>query len=202
MKTLLSYLSKALFIITALLAVACLALWGKNKMLAEENDRLSANNETLCDRAEYYETEAGNSAASVQRLELTNAELKAHYQKVCNVADELGVKVKRLKAASTTATNTEVKILTQVRDSIVYRNGALDSLKVIEWCDAWVKVNGELNGDNVALKVVSRDTIHQIVHRVPKKFLFFKWGTKAIRQEVVSSNPHTKITYTEYIELK
>lgn len=185
-----------------MLAVSCMALFVKNRALAEEYDRLSANNEVLCDRAEYYETEAGNSAASVQRLELTNAELKAHYQNVCNVADELGLKVKRLKAAATTAIKTEVKILTQVRDSIVYRNGAMDSLKVIAWCDDWVNVNGEIIGDNVALDVVSCDTIHQIVYRVPKKFLFFKWGTKAIRQEVVCSNPHTKITYTEYIELK
>ena len=46
------------------------------------------------------------------------------------------------------------------------------------------------------------DTIKQIVHRVPKKFLFIKYGTKGIKQEVVSKNPHTKIVFTEYRELK
>ena len=87
-------------------------------------------------------------------------------------------------------------------DSIVYRDGVLDSLKMFKWSDAWVDVAGEIRGRDVSLDVVSNDTIRQIIHRVPKKFWFIKWGTKAIRQEVVSSNPHTKITYTEYIELK
>ena len=50
--------------------------------------------------------------------------------------------------------------------------------------------------------VQSRDTLVQIVHRVPKRFLFFRFGTKAIRQEVVSMNPHTKVAYADYIELK
>lgn len=37
--------------------------------------------------------------------------------------------------------------------------------------------------------------------RVSQRFLFIRWGTKAIRQEVVSSNPHTRIVYTDYIKL-
>ena len=59
-----------------------------------------------------------------------------------------------------------------------------------------------IRADSVSCRVVSVDTLQQIVHRVPRRFLFIRWGTKAIRQEVVSSNPHTNIVYTEYIELK
>ena len=57
--------------------------------------------------------------------------------------------------------------------------------------------NGEFSG-----LIVSRDTLVQVVHRVPRQWLFFKWGTKGIRQEIMSKNPHTEITYAEYIELK
>lgn len=184
------------------LGVIILSLWATNKKLTTENERLTANATALMDRADYYETEAGKSAASVQKLTLDYSELQDHYANVCRTADELGVKVKRLQSAATTATQTDVKVITQVRDSIVYRDGVLDSLKVLHWQDPWVTVAGEIRGDSVALDVVSCDTITQIVHRVPKKFWFIKWGTKAIRQEVKSTNPHTKITYTEYIELK
>ncbi|MEG1673358.1 MAG: DUF6549 family protein, partial [Alistipes sp.] len=31
---------------------------------------------------------------------------------------------------------------------------------------------------------------------------FFRYGVKAIKLDVVSKNPHSKIVYTEYIELK
>lgn len=195
-------MKKPIILIVAVLVITVCSLWSKCKSLSEDNERLTANNTALMDKATYFETEAGNSAASVQRLELSYSELERNYQHVCQTADELGVKVKRLQAAATTATQTEVKVVTEIRDSIVYRDGLLDSLKVLRWQDPWVNVAGEIRGRDVELDVVSCDTIKQIIHRVPKKFWFIKWGTKAIRQEVVSSNPHTKITYTEYIELK
>lgn len=184
------------------LVCLCSALYIHNKALRADNDRLTANQTALMQKATYYKTEAGKSAASVQKLELSNSELNANYKQVCQTAEELGVKVKRLQSAMTTATETEVKVITQVRDSIVYRNGTVDTLKAFSWHDAWVNILGELKGRDVSLNVVSQDTLIQIVHRVPKKFLFFRWGTKAIRQEITSTNPHTKITYTEYIELK
>ncbi len=55
---------------------------------------------------------------------------------------------------------------------------------------------------NVNCKVQSVDTLIQVVHRVTRQFWFIKWGTKAIRQDIVSKNPHSQIVYTEYIELK
>lgn len=184
------------------LVCLCSALYLHNKALRADNDRLTANQTALMQKATYYQTKAGKSAASVQKLELSYSELKDNYKRVCQTADELGIKVKRLQSATTTATETEVNFTTQVRDSIVYRDGAIDTLKAFSWHDAWVNILGELKGRDVSLNVVSQDTLIQIVHRVPKKFLFFRWGTKAIRQEIMSTNPHTKITYTEYIELR
>ena len=48
-------------------------------------------------------------------------------------------------------------------------------------------------------RVESVDTLRQVVHRVPRRFLFIRFGTKAVRQEIVSSNPHTRIVYAEYV---
>ena len=64
-----------------------------------------------------------------------------------------------------------------------------------------MQVEGAIRGEEVECKIESVDTLHQIVHRVPHRFWFIRYGTKAIRQEVVSSTPHTRIVYTEYIEL-
>lgn len=190
-------------IITMVVLVSlCSALYLRNKALRTDNDRLTANQTALMQKANYYKTEAGKSVACVQKLELSYSDLKDNYKRVCQTSDELGVKVKRLQSAMTTATETDVKVVTQIRDSIVYHNGGVDTVKAFTWHDAWVNILGELKGRDVSFNVVSRDTLIQIVHRVPKKFLFFRWGCKAVRQEVTSTNPHTKITYTEYIELK
>ena len=197
-------MNKYLIIICAVLGIACATLWGVNGRLKTEKERLAGNQQALLEKAEYYETEAGKSAASVQRLQLSHSELEDNYSQVCKVADDLRIKLKRMEAATTTQTKTKVEVETTVKDSVVRRDDTLPPLKLqtIEWKDPWVSVTGELAGKNLKLNISSVDTLTQIVWRVPKRFWFIKYGTKAIRQEIVSSNPHTKIVYTEYIELE
>lgn len=173
-----------------------------SRKLCEERDRYKANQTALLSDVEYYKTESGKNAASVQKLTLSYNELKNSYDDVVKTAQDLKIKVKRIQSVSTAATKTEVVVQTVVKDSIIYRNGNVERLSAFRWADPWVSVNGEIKKDSVSLNVSSTDTLVQIVHRVPHKFLFFKWGTKAIRQEIVSKNPHTKIVYTDYIELK
>lgn len=190
-----------MIIIFALVVV----IWGMSRSIHQlqgERDTYKANQAALLSKVEYYKTENGKSAASVARLQLTNDELVENYDSLKKTADELGIKVKRMQSASTTATQTNVQIVTQVRDSVIYRDSRADSLKYFVWADPWLTVEGNVRKDSVAVDVESRDTLIQIVHRVPHKFWFIKWGTKAVRQEVVSTNPHTTITYNEYIELK
>lgn len=167
----------------------------------EEKKRLANNQKSLLSDVEYYKTESGKNAASVQKLELTRSELEKHCKDLTQTVEDLGIKVKRLQSASTTVTKTEVEIQTVVRDSIVYRDRPV-ILKAINWEDPWIKLDGILDGIDFSAKIQSVDTLSHIAHRVPKKFLFFRFGTKAVRLEVVNKNPHSKIVYTEYIELK
>lgn len=183
------------------LCLIVLSLWGTNRDLSKENDRLQSNNDALMEGVALYMDAADHSAASVQLLELEKEDLEKNYQDVCQRAKDLGLQVKRLQAASKTETQTEIPIQTVVKDSIIYINGVLDSLKRIEWRDPWVSVDGTLRKDSLDLNVSSVDTIYQFIHRVPHKFWFIKWGCKAIRQEITTSNPHTSITYTEYLDI-
>lgn len=194
MKKILLYVNVAL-----VLTVSVLSCWLNN--VREEKKRLADNQEALLSDVDYYKTESGKNAASVLKLELSKSELENHCQDLTKTIDELNIKIGRIQSASTTITKTEVKIQTVVRDSIVYRDLPVN-LKVIKWRDPWVVLNGVLDGETFSANIESIDTLSQVVHRIPKKFLFIKWGTKAIRQEMVSSNPHSKIVYTEYIELK
>lgn len=196
-------MNKYLITVCAVLGMACAILCGVNGGLKTEKERLAGNQQALLEKAEYYETEAGKSAASVQRLQLSYSELEDNYSQVCKVSNDLRIKIKRMEAATTTQTKTEVEVQTTVRDTVIIRD-TLPPLKLqaIEWRDPWVTVTGGLAGKELKLNISSVDTLTQIVYRVPKQFWFIKYGTKAIRQEIVSSNPHTKIVYTEYIELE
>lgn len=167
-----------------------------------EKERLEANQTALLSQVEYYTTKNGKSAADVRKLTLTVDELKQYNATLKKTADDLGIKLKRVQSASTTGVRTEVKFITQVRDSIVYRDSIIVPVKAFTWRDPWTDVAGVIERDSVDLSVSSVDTLTTIVHKIPHKFWFIKWGCKAIKQTVVSSNPHTKITYTEYIEVK
>lgn len=193
---------KAMLIINAVLILLCCALTYGIQKERSEKERFKANQTALLSQVEYWATEHGRSVADVLKLTLTVDELRNSNAQLKKTADELNIKLKRVQSASTTSTNTEVKVITQVRDSIVYRDSVVVPVKAFVWRDAWTDINGVIENDSVGLSVSSVDTLTTIVHKVPHKFWFIKWGCKAVKQTVVSSNPHTKITYNEYIEVK
>lgn len=192
---------KFLFIALALLVGTNIFLFKRLDSVKKERDRLESNQTALLSDVEHYKTEAGKNAASVSRLELTKDELEKKNKDLTHIVDDLNIKIKRIQSATSTTTKTEVEIETEVRDSIVYRN-QLDTILNFNWHDAWVNLTGSIDKGKLSAKIESTDTLHHIVHKIPKKFLFFRFGVKAIKLDVVNSNPHSKIVYTEYIELK
>ena len=218
-------------LIIAIVVLNCMMLIQAALLRAEraERRRIQTNNEVLTDSVEFYRTASGKHAASRQVLELRASEMERYNAQLAAQVRELRIKVRRLEAAATTATRTEVQITAplepvgrkpsawekygagvrraadSVKAALDWRYSGLPKIpeaKVFRWADQHVSVDGIIRDDSVSCHVTSIDTLQQIVHRVPRRFLFIRWGTKAIRQEVVSSNPHTRITYTEYIELK
>lgn len=220
------YLIIALLVLSGLLWIQTVRLRGERA----ERRRVQSNNEVLTDSVEFYRTASGKHAASRQVLELRASELERYNAQLAATVRELRIKARRLEAAAMTATRTEVQITAPLESADPQSSSAwekygagvrraADSVKtalnrkfpglpsvpeakVFRWSDRHVSVDGVIRDDSASCRVVSVDTLQQIVHRVPRRFLFIRWGTKAIRQEVVSSNPHTNIVYTEYIELK
>ena len=118
----------------------------------------------------------------------------------------LGLKIRRLEAAAKTVTATEAEIRTPLRDTVVVRSGdphpVRDSVRLFRWRDPWVTVEGSIGRDSAVCRIRSIDTLRQVVHRIPRRFLFIRWGTKALRQEIVSTNPHTRIVHAEYVKIE
>lgn len=166
-----------------------------------EVKRLIGNQRSLLEDVKLYQTKDSLSAASVERLQLTKKEYEKHFSDQAKTIDDLGIKIKRLQSTSETGTETKYPIDVPVRDSTAIRD-SLVVLKCIELHTPYLDLSGCIEHDRFTGNIVSRDTLIQAVHRVPYQFWFIKWGCKAIRQEVVSKNPYTQITYSEYIELK
>lgn len=197
--------------VVAGLLAAFILLWTAYRSENRERRRLEANQHSLLTDVEYYRTRDSLSAAGVERLRLTDREFRRYAGELERTVEDLQLKVRRLESASRTAVTTQYPVEARLRDTVVVLDtlreagvsGLTDTLRRLYYINPWLTVDGTISADSLFRgRFESRDTLIQVVHRVPRRFWFIRWGTKAIRQEVTTRNPYSRITYTEYIELK
>lgn len=214
---LISFLRVTGLVLVPLLLVLALMQCAKYK---RESERLSRNQDILLHNGEVEigRTPDGRATASSNTLLLSASELGRLDDSLLAVTKRnLGVKDKRVMAVARTASSMDVQVAapiekiqtevlgTTIKDSMCACSnpgGVLSPIQHVSWSDPWVRLEGFIRGDTLHAKVESRDTLQMIVHRVPRKFLFFRFGTKAVRMEVVSQNPHTSLSYPRLIVVK
>lgn len=197
-------MNKYLVAALAICAAALFVCAKRCSSVQQERDRLSDNQRSLMSNIEFYEAQSGQTAVSVERLLLTQGELRKLNASLTGEVEKLNVKIGHLQSVSRQVAQTSVSIAAPVVDTVFVNSatGAMDTLKSFRWRDDYVTVEGVISNDTATCSVTSVDTLMQVVHRVPRRFLFFfKCGTKAIRQEITSKNPHTRIVYAEYVEV-
>lgn len=190
-----------------LYAVAVTALFAFTyRRYHAENRRLAQNQTALTAEITHYRTQAGTDAASVRALRLRCGEFESLRAADAREIRRLGIRIRRLEAAAKAVTETQTELRMPLRDTVVTGiRGSLpvhDTMRVFRWRDPWVSVEGRIGKDSVACRIRSVDTLRQVIHRIPRRFLFIRWGTKALRQEIVSTNPHTRIVHAEYVKIE
>lgn len=164
---------------------------------ANEIVRLNNNCEALFEEVGLYQTKFEESAASVIALQLELDEYRKQRKRDLKRIRSLGVRLRRVESVAKTATKSEVQFVAPYRDTVI----VYDTVTIFRWSDKWISAEGTIRNGEVECKIESVDTLRQVIHRVPRRFGLIRYGTKAIRQEITSSNPHSQIVYTEYIEL-
>lgn len=187
------------FVIALIGAVIALSCFLKQEKA--ETKRLVGNQRSLMEDVTLYRTKDSLSAASVERLLLTNREFEKYCADLKKQVSALNIKIKRLQSVSSTGVETDYDVDISVKDSVVFRDSTI-ILKCMELHTPYIDVSGCIEKNHFVGNILSRDTLDQVVHRVPRQFWFIKWGCKAIRQEVVCRNPNSRIVYSQYIEFK
>lgn len=192
-----------------------LLLAGGIRRYRTENRRLEQNQHALLSQVEHYRTQADEAAASTEILRLRCREYERQRTDDAERIRRMGIRLRRVEAAATSVVATEIEASAPLADTFAVRlraapicdsmrlSGLLsDTIRLFRWSDDWVTVEGRIRNDSVDCRIASIDTLRQIIHRVPRRFLFLRFGTKAVRQEIVSSNPHSRIVYTEYVRFE
>lgn len=190
--------AKIPYIIALIILVAC---YISSSHLKNENKRLKANQETLLDSVKSFKVSDSLKAITVGNLELSLKQYKKYR------ADD-AILIKQLKGQKPEVIikpniQTEYKVRTELKDSIIYK----DTLKTILYKSKWNYVSGFVDKDTINLNIINYDELLITESLQKKKFLFFRlpisiFGYKRKVLNVISKNPNTSITSAEYITIK
>ena len=192
-------MSRALFTVVVILSAMLWLSVERNRVLSVECSRLESNQKVYFDSMRCYQTESGRWAVSAEALQLRCRELEALLDERLEIINQLNVKIRRIEQFVQTATQTQVVFKERLVHDTIFAEGDCRSFV---WRDPWCRVEGEIENDSVACKIETYDTLYQVVHRVPRRFLFFRFGTKSLRQEILCANPHSRIVWNQYIKIE
>lgn len=188
------------YILCAIVLVLAWLLFSQERA---EKERYKANQTALLSDVAYYKTENERNVASVRALTLTKNEIETYNKNLAERCDELEISLRRLISANITNMQTDYHLVGELRDSLVLRYNTIDTLRCMDYDDSYLNFSACVDSAGMYVAdIVSRDTVTAIVHRIPRRFLFFKFGTKEVRQEVYCANPRTQIITTQYVEKK
>ena len=188
------------YILCAIVLVLAWLLFSQER---SEKERYKSNQTALLSDVAYYKTENERNVASVRALTLTKNEIETYNKNLAERCDELEISLRRLISANITNMQTDYHLVGELRDSLVLRYNTIDTLRCMDYADSYLTFSACVDSAGMYVAdIVSRDTVTAIVHRIPRRFLFFKFGTKEVRQEVYCANPRTQIITTQYVEKK
>ena len=166
--------------------------------LRKEKETLEINQDVLIKQNTTFKTKEGLNASKINALTLNLSSTKEYYSNLIKEAEKAGLAPKRVASITEVGTVTKDTLRIKVRDTIYLR----DTLKCFNYEDNFFTLNGCIKKDSLSLNYSNRDSLIQFVSIVPKQWLCFKWGVKAIQQTIVSKNPKTTFIYQKYIEIK
>ncbi len=169
--------------------VSISVLWNMYSTEKEEHKRQQSNVEVLNSDIKRYKVRDSLNVASIDALNYTVDELKKYRADDAKLIKELKLRPKDVQYITHTETVT--------RDSLVYLPGP-DSC--FHYRDKWLSVDACLRDSSMVVQ--SRDSIVQVIHAVYKhRFLWWRWGLKGVRQEVVNFNPNASLSFTNTINI-
>ena len=195
-------MNKGLIIaVTILIGVVTLLSYQLDKE-RKEVDRLSDNQTSLIKDVEYYRTEDSLSVGSVHKLTLTLEEYQRLDKAKSDTIKDLGYELSRVNSVQEVKTESKHDIKAAVKDSSIINNFDTLTAPCFNYSSKFVDVSGCIIEDQFVGQVKTRVELDIIAHRIPKQFWFIKWGTKAVKVDVISKDKNCTITHNRYIELQ
>lgn len=195
--------------ILIILIAIIVALSARLKKVKADRDEQRKNVETLFTSVESYKVQDSLQAATIGDLQLTLKQYKQFRAEDAQLISSLKVDNKRLQGVVTTQTESYYQHTAALRDSVkMLITKVPDSIKVpiivktANFADKWHSLNIVIDGDSLNYRLRTKESLIITNHVVPKRFLWFKFGCKEVRTDVVSKNPYVESISLESITIK
>lgn len=192
-----------LLIIVIYLAYVAGANLFDNIKLTKEVTRLQNNNKAQNTASKQTRDNTGAETTIRPAEVYTISELKFQFDSLLNAIKQIGVKPKNIKSITEIHSETEKRIITTLRDSIIFTPRDTITARAINYSDKFYKVKGLILADTATLQVNSVDSLIQIVY-LEKRIQFKPFRIKFKRQliqQIRTANPANHITYNRQIEI-
>lgn len=195
------------YIITTALCIWVAFLFFANAKLKSENEILQTNVGTLLTGAEQYKVKDSLQVATIANLELSISEYRRYKAEDKKLLESLKIDNNRLKGIIKTQTESFYQQTTLLRDSVkmLLSPDSVEipvNIKTARFADQWHSLNVTIQGDSLNYKLRTKESLLITNHVVPKRFLFFKFGCREVRTEVVSKNPYVGDIQIESITIR
>jgi hypothetical protein len=186
-----------------LLSLAVFALYRQNRQLRAERDTYQGNTSALLSGIKRMKIDSATTAVDVKTLRLSLDEYRRYRAEDAAHIKRLGIELKRLELAARHELEIDAPLQAELKDTVVIRDTVTLLLKKIGMDTPYLKINGIIENNFLKGNVYLPVTLHQAVWIEPKhRFLWWRWGVKAVHQTISSDNPHVRIRYSEVMEIQ
>ncbi len=185
-----------------LLCLSVFVLYRQNKQLAIECDKYKENTSALLSDIKRMRIDSTTTAVDVNVLKLSMDEYKRYRAEDAKQIEKLGVKLRDLQSAAKHNLEVNAPIQAELQDSLIIRDTVVIQVKKIEMNTPYLKVNGIIENNQLSGNIYLPVNLYQAVWIEHKhRFLWWRWGVKAVHQTISSDNPYVEVKYSEMIEI-
>ena len=175
--------------------------WGNN--LKAERNRYMQNNDALLSEVRRMQIDSNTMALDVKSLNLTLDEYKRYRAEDAGTIEKMGIRIKSLQMAARHEVEVNAPILADIKDTVVVRDTVIMEIKKVEMITPHLQLCGTIENNRLTGIIHLPVTLRQAVWVEHKhRFLWWRWGVKAVHQTISSDNPHVEIKYSEVINIK
>jgi hypothetical protein len=198
-----SRLNGILVLVILCLGITVSILYRNGKQLEAERDKYQSNTNALLSDVKRMRLDSATTAVDVKTLRLTLDEYKRYRASDAEKIQKLNIKLNDLQMVARHSLEVNAPLEAELKDSVIIRDTIAVNIQTVELDTPHIQLSGMIENNRLSGRIHVPVTLQQAVWLEPKhRFLWWRWGTKAVHQTVASDNPYVEITYSEVIEIR